>query len=117
MDNQQEMRYNLLVKKYLQREKVIRTMENTMNPKQENRLIAATLFVFFVSGASSMLMGNLMPFLRETYDISYAQAGFLLSLPSWGNIASIFYIGRYVPSFKLFKLSPTPTIFWVRALA
>ena len=37
-------------------------MENTMNPKQENRLIMATLFVFFVSGASSMLMGNLMKF-------------------------------------------------------
>ena len=38
--------------------------------KQENRLIVSTLFVFFVSGAASMLMGNLMPFLRETYDIS-----------------------------------------------
>ena len=58
----------------------------------------ATLFVFFVSGASSVLMGNLMPFLRQTYDISYAQAGLLLSLPSWGNIASIFITG-YLPSY------------------
>ena len=58
----------------------------------------ATLFVFFVSGASSVLMGNLMPFLREAYDISYTQAGFLLSLPSWGNIASIFITG-YLPSY------------------
>lgn len=69
--------------------------------KQENRLIANTLFVFFVSGAASMLMGNLMPFLQEIYDFSYARRGFLLSLPSWGNLASIFltgllptYIGR-----------------------
>ena len=60
--------------------------------------MAATLFVFFVSGASSMLMGNLMPFLRETYDISYTQAGFLLSLPSWGNLASIFITG-YLPTY------------------
>ena len=57
-----------------------------MTTKQENRLMMNTLFVFGVSGASSMLMGNLMPFLRELYDISYAQAGLLMSLPSWGKI-------------------------------
>ena len=60
--------------------------------------MAATLFVFFVSGASSMLMGNLMPFLREMYGISYAKAGVLLSLPSWGNLASIFITG-YLPTY------------------
>ncbi len=60
--------------------------------------MTATLFVFFVSGASSMLMGNLMPFLREMYGISYAQAGLLLSLPSWGNLASIFITG-YMPTY------------------
>ena len=58
----------------------------------------ATLFVFFVSGASSVLLGNLMPFLREQYGISYAQAGLLLSLPSWGNLASIFITG-YLPTY------------------
>lgn len=66
--------------------------------KQENRLIVSTLFVFFVSGAASMLMGNLMPFLREIYDISYARAGFLLSLPSWGNLAAVFLTG-YLPTY------------------
>lgn len=66
--------------------------------KQENKLIVNTLFVFFVSGAASMLMGNLMPFLREMYDISYARAGFLLSLPSWGNLASVFLTG-YLPTY------------------
>ncbi len=66
--------------------------------KQENRLIVSTLFVFFVSGAASMLMGNLMPFLRETYDIDYDRAGFLLSLPSWGNLAAIFITG-YLPTY------------------
>lgn len=73
-------------------------MENVMTEKQQNRLIASTLFVFGVSGASSMLMGNLMPFLRELYDITYAEAGLLLSLPSWGNLASIFITG-YMPTF------------------
>ena len=61
--------------------------------KQENRLMAATLFVFFVSGASSVLLGNLMPYLRETYGFSYAYQGMLLSLPSWGNLVSIFLTG------------------------
>ena len=73
-------------------------MENLMSEKQQNRLIASTLFVFAVSGASSMLMGNLMPFLRELYGISYAKAGLLLSLPSWGNLASIFITG-YLPTY------------------
>ena len=73
-------------------------MNHISNSKKENRLMTATLFVFFVSGASSVLMGNLMPFLREMYDISYAQAGFLLSLPSWGNLASIFITG-YLPTY------------------
>ena len=73
-------------------------MNQQTTAKQENALMRATLFVFFVSGASSVLMGNLMPFLREAYDISYTRAGFLLSLPSWGNIASIFITG-YLPSY------------------
>lgn len=73
-------------------------MEQLTNAKKENALMRATLFVFFVSGASSVLLGNLMPFLRQTYDISYAKAGLLLSLPSWGNIASIFLAG-FLPSY------------------
>lgn len=70
----------------------------TQANKQENRLMAATLFVFFVSGASSVLLGNLMPYLRETYHFSYAHQGLLLSLPSWGNLISIFLTG-YMPTF------------------
>ncbi len=66
--------------------------------KKENALIRATLFVFFVSGTSAVLLGNLMPFLRELYGIDYARAGLLLSLPSWGNIASLFLSG-YLPGF------------------
>lgn len=71
---------------------------DTKMTQQEKRLVACTLFVFGVSGASSMLMGNLMPFLREEYQIGYSQAGLLLSLPSWGNLASIFITG-YLPTY------------------
>ena len=80
--------------------------------KTENRLIASTLFVFFVSGASAVLMGNLMPFLRQMYDISYAQAGLLLSLPSWGNIASIFITG-YLPIYIGRRKTVLLTAMWM----
>ena len=40
-------------------------MDQLTSAKKENALIRATLFVFFVSGTSSVLLGNLMPFLRE----------------------------------------------------
>ena len=80
--------------------------------QKENRLMAATLFVFFVSGASSVLLGNLMPFLRETYAISYAQQGLLLSLPSWGNLASIFITG-YLPTYIGRRKTVLTTAVWM----
>lgn len=87
-------------------------MEQIKNVKKENRLMTATLFVFFVSGASSVLLGNLMPFLREMYDISYAQAGLLLSLPSWGNIAAIFITG-YLPTYIGRRKTVLLTAIWM----
>ena len=87
-------------------------MEHLTTEKQENRLMTATLFVFFVSGASSMLMGNLMPFLREIYGISYARAGLLLSLPSWGNLASIFITG-YLPTYIGRRKTVLLTAIWM----
>ncbi len=71
-------------------------MEKTQR-QQENRLIFATLFVFAVSGASSMLMGNLLPILQKKYGFSDSYGGLLTSLPSWGNLASIFITG-YLPA-------------------
>lgn len=87
-------------------------MKQLSQSKQENRLIAATLFVFGVSGASSMLMGNLMPFLRELYGISYARAGLLLSLPSWGNLAAIFITG-YLPTYIGRRKTVLLTAMWM----
>lgn len=82
------------------------------NEKRENRLMMATLFVFFTSGASSVLMGNLMPFLREMYDINYTYAGLLLSLPSWGNLASI-YITGYLPTYIGRRKTVLLTAMWM----
>ena len=87
-------------------------MNPITNESRENRLMRATLFVFFVSGASSVLLGNLMPFLREAYNISYAQTGLLLGLPSWGNIAAIFFTG-YMPTFIGRRRTVLTTAIWM----
>ena len=87
-------------------------MEQISNAKKENRLMTATLFVFFVSGASSVLLGNLMPYLREMYNLSYAQAGLLLSLPSWGNIASLLITG-YLPTYIGRRKTVLITAMWM----
>ena len=88
-------------------------MKTTTN-KRENRLMAATLFVFFVSGASSVLLGNLMPYLREDYGFSYSYQGLLLSLPSWGNLASIFLTG-YLPTYIGRRKTVLITAVWMCA--
>ena len=88
-------------------------METTTN-KRENRLMAATLFVFFVSGASSVLLGNLMPYLREDYGFSYSYQGLLLSLPSWGNLVSIFLTG-YLPTYIGRRKTVLITAVWMCA--
>ena len=78
----------------------------------ENRLIRNILFAFFISGTASVLLGSLMPFLREEYGIGYAQAGLLLSLPSWGNLASIFITG-YLPTYIGRRKTVLATSIWM----
>ena len=89
-------------------------MKITPSASSENRLICATLFAFFVSGASSVLMGNLMPFLREIYGVDYSRAGLLLSLPAWGNLVSVFITGS-LPSYIGRRRTVLLTAVWMAA--
>ena len=87
-------------------------MDTITNETRENRLICATLFAFFVSGASSVVLGNLMPFLREEYGLGYARAGLLMSLPSWGNLFSLFVTG-YLPTYIGRRKTVLTTAVWM----
>ena len=89
-------------------------MKTTPSASSENRLICATLFAFFVSGASSVLMGNLMPFLREIYGVDYSRAGLLLSLPAGGNLVSVFITG-FLPSYIGRRRTVLLTAVWMAA--
>lgn len=80
--------------------------------KKENKLIAGTMFAFGVSGAGSLALGSLIPFLRETYNLSYDFAGVLISLQSIGNLAAIFLTG-FLPTFFGRRKSVLLTAVWM----
>ncbi len=61
--------------------------------QRENQLIRNVLFTFFVSGAASQPLGSFIPFLRETYGLSYDFSGILLSCQSIGNLCSVLLAG------------------------
>ena len=87
-------------------------MDNKLQSRQENRLMACTLFAFFVSGSATAPMGNLIPFLRETYNLSYDFSGMLLSLQSAGNLASIFIAG-FLPALIGRRKTVLTTAIWM----
>lgn len=82
--------------------------------KNENGLIAGTMFAFMVSGACSPALGSLLPFLRETYDLSYDFSGMLVSLQSVGNLAAIGLMGL-LPTFFGRRTSILITSVWMIA--
>lgn len=61
--------------------------------KRQNRLLCCVLFTFFVSGAATQPLGSFIPFLRESYGLSYDLSGVLLSCQSAGNLISVILAG------------------------
>lgn len=82
--------------------------------KTENKLICGTMFAFGVSGACCLALGSLIPFLRETYNLSYDFAGMLVSLQSVGNLVAIGLMG-FLPSFFGRRKSVLFTSVWMAA--
>jgi len=80
--------------------------------RRENRLMIATLFAFFISGSASTPLGSLIPFLRETYDLSYDFSGMLLSLQSTGNIIAILLAG-VLPAYLGRRKTVLTTAIWM----
>ena len=65
----------------------------TSEEKRQDQLLYCVLFTFFVSGAASQPLGSFIPFLRETYGLSYDLSGMLLSCQSVGNLISVLLAG------------------------
>lgn len=69
--------------------------------RANKRFIFSVLFIFLVSGLGTQPLGSFIPFLRETFNLSYAVSGMLLSFFSTGNFLALLvagilpaYIGR-----------------------
>ena len=80
--------------------------------QKDNQLITGTMFAFGVSGAGCLALGSLIPFLRETYQLSYDFAGMLVSLQSVGNLVAIGLMG-FLPSFFGRRKSVLLTSIWM----
>lgn len=61
--------------------------------RRQDQLLAAVLFTFFVSGAATQPLGSFIPFLRESYCLSYEMSGMLLSCQSVGNLIAVMLVG------------------------
>lgn len=79
---------------------------------KENQLVCGTMFSFMVSGACSLALGSLIPFLRSTYNLSYDFAGMLVSLQSVGNLVAIGLMG-FLPTFIGRRKSVIATAMWM----
>ena len=79
---------------------------------KENQLVRGTMFAFMVSGACSLALGSLIPFLRNTYNLSYDFTGMLVSLQSAGNLVAIGLMG-FLPTFIGRRKSVIVTALWM----
>lgn len=80
--------------------------------RMENRLLRATLFAFFISGAASQPLGSFIPFLRETYGFSYDLSGILLSCQSIGNLLAVLAAG-FLPVYLGRRRAILTTAVWM----
>ena len=69
-------------------------METSLQTEREqSRLLRCVLFAFFVSGMTAQPLGSFVPFLRQSYGLSYDFSGLLLSCQSVGNLIAVAVAG------------------------
>ena len=86
--------------------------EKSPAERRENQLLYCVLFAFFVSGAASQPLGSFIPFLRETYGLSYDLSGILLSCQSVGNLIAVLLSG-FLPLWLGRRRSILATSIWM----
>ncbi|MFI3251021.1 MAG: MFS transporter [Eubacteriales bacterium] len=67
--------------------------QTTQEQSNQKRLIHICCYGLLVSGACSVSIGPLIPFLRESYGFHYGISGMLLSALSFGNLITILLAG------------------------
>lgn len=64
----------------------------------QKKIFAQTFYTFFINGSLALILGAMLPYMRETYGLSYQLAGILISVHSVGNLISSF-IGGILPAY------------------
>lgn len=60
---------------------------------REKSLFVGCCYTFFVNGALALMLGSIIPYMKETYDLNYELTGLLISIHSVGNLVSSFISG------------------------
>ena len=72
---------------------VSQSREDAALARSQKKIIAACYYAFLVNGFLSLMMGSVLPMLREQYSLPYQISGSLLSAHSVGNLISSFAAG------------------------
>jgi len=62
----------------------------------EKSLFISCFYTFFVNGGLALILGAILPYMKETYNLNYQLTGLLISVHSVGNLISSF-IGGVLP--------------------
>ena len=72
----------------------MKSMASLLKVKRDDRPLMYTIyFAFFVSGMMSTLIGTLLPFMKEEYQMSYVLSGAVISAHQIGNFAALLIAG------------------------
>lgn len=66
---------------------------------KKTSLVGGVYFTFLASGFMAMVVGAIMPYLMDEYEISYNTAGTYLSLMACGNLLSSYYVHWCIEKF------------------
>lgn len=62
----------------------------------EKALFLGCFYTFFVNGGLALILGAILPFMKDTYNLNYQLTGLLISMHSIGNLISSF-LGGVLP--------------------
>jgi len=66
--------------------------KNSTN-NEVKKIFAGCFYTFFVNGIIALVLGAVLPYMKETYDLSYKVTGLLISFHSVGNLFSSYFAG------------------------
>lgn len=64
-----------------------------MHEQNKRYILGSCFYAFFINGITGLILGSLLPYLTQTYGLSYQVSGLLLSAHSVGNLAAGFIAG------------------------